>query len=254
MSLPSGAPRPRTPLDSEDSSGSHICESRAPAPLPEHTRHGRTPRTRAGRPGALNEGGPRDELRHVQEPRTCARRRREHPGPGRRWRWSRGWLAHHLAGHSGQNHQDRGPEEGRGEDPEGARRHPRGRRPQQAGAGQVLQARTPGPSRSRRRTSRTRGPSRSGRPSRNRESLRVRRRPVYVDRGNGPSRFAAYSASLGSPAGTTTGGHFRFTCTPSQAPCKVSLGAAVFRLRPTPHGSIRGSSSTASPALRPTRR
>lgn len=36
-----------------------------------------------------------------------------------------------------------------------------------------------------------------------------------------------YSATLGSPAGTTTGGTFRFTCTPTQAPCKVSYGAAV---------------------------
>jgi hypothetical protein len=52
---------------------------------------------------------------------------------------------------------------------------------------------------------------------------------VFVERvgGNGPSRFATYSAPLGSPAGTTTGGDFRFTCTPAQAPCKVSFGAAV---------------------------
>ena len=50
---------------------------------------------------------------------------------------------------------------------------------------------------------------------------------VFVDRGNGPSRFATYSATLGSPAGTTTGGDFRFTCTPAQAPCKISYGAAV---------------------------
>jgi hypothetical protein len=50
---------------------------------------------------------------------------------------------------------------------------------------------------------------------------------VFVDRGNGPSRFATYSAALGSPAGTTTGGDFRFTCTPAQAPCKISYGAAV---------------------------
>jgi hypothetical protein len=50
---------------------------------------------------------------------------------------------------------------------------------------------------------------------------------VFVDRGSGPSRFAIYSATLGSPAGTTTGGDFRFTCTPAQAPCKISFGAAV---------------------------
>jgi Collagen triple helix repeat (20 copies) len=51
---------------------------------------------------------------------------------------------------------------------------------------------------------------------------------VFVARGgNNPSRFATYSATLGSPAGTTTGGDFRFTCTPGQAPCKISWGAAV---------------------------
>jgi hypothetical protein len=51
---------------------------------------------------------------------------------------------------------------------------------------------------------------------------------VFVARGaNPPSRFALYSAPLGSPAGTTTGGDFRFTCTPAQAPCKISFGAAV---------------------------
>jgi hypothetical protein len=50
---------------------------------------------------------------------------------------------------------------------------------------------------------------------------------VFVNRGNGPSAFATYSAPLGSPAGTTTGGDFRFSCTPAQAPCKVSYGAAV---------------------------
>jgi hypothetical protein len=50
---------------------------------------------------------------------------------------------------------------------------------------------------------------------------------VFVDRGNGPTRWALYSAPLGSPAGTTTGGDFRFTCTPVQETCKVSFGAAV---------------------------
>ena len=49
---------------------------------------------------------------------------------------------------------------------------------------------------------------------------------VYVDRGNGPSRFATISAALG-PMATTTSGHFRFSCSAAQAPCKVSLGAAV---------------------------
>ena len=32
---------------------------------------------------------------------------------------------------------------------------------------------------------------------------------------------------MGSPIGTTTGGQFRFTCAPSQSPCKVSIAAAV---------------------------
>jgi hypothetical protein len=50
---------------------------------------------------------------------------------------------------------------------------------------------------------------------------------VFVDRGNGPTRWALYSVALGSPAGTTTGGDFRFTCTPAQQTCKVSIGAAV---------------------------
>ncbi len=50
---------------------------------------------------------------------------------------------------------------------------------------------------------------------------------VFVDRGDGPSRFATYSAPLGSPAGTTTGGDFRFTCAADQDPCKISFGAAV---------------------------
>ena len=52
---------------------------------------------------------------------------------------------------------------------------------------------------------------------------------VFVDRGGvgGPSRFAFYSAPLGSPAGTTTGGVFRFSCSAEQQPCKISYGAAV---------------------------
>jgi hypothetical protein len=50
---------------------------------------------------------------------------------------------------------------------------------------------------------------------------------VFVDRGSGPHRWAFYSAPLGSPAGTTTGGVFRFSCSAAQAPCKISYGAAV---------------------------
>jgi hypothetical protein len=46
-----------------------------------------------------------------------------------------------------------------------------------------------------------------------------------------PSRFATYSVSLGSPAGSTTGGTFRFSCSAAQAPCRVSLGAAVLSNR-----------------------
>ena len=48
-----------------------------------------------------------------------------------------------------------------------------------------------------------------------------------MDRGSGPTRYATFSGALGSPAGTTTGGDFRFTCSPAQAPCKISYGAAV---------------------------
>jgi hypothetical protein len=50
---------------------------------------------------------------------------------------------------------------------------------------------------------------------------------VFVDRGSGPTRYATLSGALGSPAGTTMGGDFRFSCTPVQAPCKISAGAAV---------------------------
>jgi len=51
---------------------------------------------------------------------------------------------------------------------------------------------------------------------------------VFVARGAGaPSRFALYSAQLGSPAGTTTGGDFRFSCSAAQEPCRISYGAAV---------------------------
>ena len=53
---------------------------------------------------------------------------------------------------------------------------------------------------------------------------------VFVDRGGAtpnPTRWALYSAPLGSPAGTTTGGDFRFSCSAAQAPCKISYGAAV---------------------------
>jgi hypothetical protein len=47
-----------------------------------------------------------------------------------------------------------------------------------------------------------------------------------------PTRFAVLSVPLGTPGGTTTSGQFRFSCTPAQAPCKVSLGAAVISPNP----------------------
>jgi hypothetical protein len=50
---------------------------------------------------------------------------------------------------------------------------------------------------------------------------------VFVNRGSGPTPWARYSVALGSPAGTTTGGDFRFTCTTVQVTCKISIGAAV---------------------------
>jgi hypothetical protein len=50
---------------------------------------------------------------------------------------------------------------------------------------------------------------------------------VFVDRGSGPTRYATLSGALGSPAGTTLGGDFRFSCSAAQAPCKISAGAAV---------------------------
>jgi hypothetical protein len=52
---------------------------------------------------------------------------------------------------------------------------------------------------------------------------------VFVQRGvgNPKSRFATYSVPLGAPTGSTIGGQFRFTCSTAQAPCHVSIGAAV---------------------------
>jgi len=61
---------------------------------------------------------------------------------------------------------------------------------------------------------------------------------VFVDRGGGPSRWAFYSAPLGSPAGTTTGGVFRFSCSAAQAPCKISYGAAVVSNQSTANATI----------------
>jgi hypothetical protein len=51
---------------------------------------------------------------------------------------------------------------------------------------------------------------------------------IYVTRGTGqPVRWATYSTRLGSPVGDTTGGTFRFTCTATQASCKIAVQAAV---------------------------
>jgi hypothetical protein len=51
---------------------------------------------------------------------------------------------------------------------------------------------------------------------------------VFVSRGGARRKiWASYSATMGSPIGTTTGGQFRFTCSAAQAPCKVSIAAAV---------------------------
>ncbi len=51
---------------------------------------------------------------------------------------------------------------------------------------------------------------------------------VLVSRGvAAPRIWATYSAAMGSPIGTTAGGQFRFSCSSAQAPCKVSIAAAV---------------------------
>ena len=50
---------------------------------------------------------------------------------------------------------------------------------------------------------------------------------VFVDRGDGPTPWAVYSAQLGADTGATAGGTFRFSCSAAQAPCKISIGAAV---------------------------
>ena len=61
---------------------------------------------------------------------------------------------------------------------------------------------------------------------------------VFVDRGSGPTRWALYSDTLGSPAGTTTGGEFRFSCSASQAPCKISYGASIVSTTSTALGVV----------------
>ena len=67
----------------------------------------------------------------------------------------------------------------------------------------------------------------AGPPGQNAPALEFAVVSVFVDRGNGPTRYATFSVALGSPVGTTTGGDFRFSCSAAQAPCKISYGAAV---------------------------
>ncbi len=51
---------------------------------------------------------------------------------------------------------------------------------------------------------------------------------VNVSRGGKPATaWATYSTRLGSPVGDTTSGVFRFTCATANAPCTVSVKAAV---------------------------
>ena len=55
---------------------------------------------------------------------------------------------------------------------------------------------------------------------------------VLVSRGGAaPVVWATFSATLGSPVGTTAGGQVRFSCSAAQAPCKVSVAAAVLSRR-----------------------
>jgi hypothetical protein len=55
---------------------------------------------------------------------------------------------------------------------------------------------------------------------------------VLVSRGGGaPVIWATFSSTLGSPVGTTVGGQVRFSCSAAQAPCKVSIAAAVLSHR-----------------------
>jgi hypothetical protein len=51
---------------------------------------------------------------------------------------------------------------------------------------------------------------------------------VRVQRGAGAATpWAVYSTELGSPVGDTTGGTFRFTCTPAHETCRVSVQAKI---------------------------
>lgn len=62
---------------------------------------------------------------------------------------------------------------------------------------------------------------------------------VRVQRGTGgQAPWAVYSTELGSPVGDTTGGSFRFTCNPEQAPCKVSVAAKILSDTSTASGLV----------------
>ncbi len=51
---------------------------------------------------------------------------------------------------------------------------------------------------------------------------------MNVSRGGEPATaWATYSTALGSPVGDNTGGVFRFTCSTANAPCTVSVAAAI---------------------------
>ena len=72
------------------------------------------------------------------------------------------------------------------------------------------------------------GPNRSCWPARGRSTGGVR--PRECVRGSRRQRSDALFDALGRPrlpAGTTTSGNFRFSCSANQAPCKISYGAAV---------------------------
>ncbi len=57
---------------------------------------------------------------------------------------------------------------------------------------------------------------------------------VLVQRGAGlATPWAVYSTRLGSPVGDTTSGAFRFTCSVANAPCRLSVAAAVLSNGPT---------------------
>ena len=56
---------------------------------------------------------------------------------------------------------------------------------------------------------------------------------VLVQQGSAaPPAWATYSTRLGSPVGDTTGGVFRFSCSATQAPCKVTVRAAILKSGP----------------------